>query len=316
MKARQPILVTGVPRSGTTWLARLLTSSPGTALAGREPMNPRGRQYGLGGSLPGWTRLVHPDTAQLRRLRSAYAGVNPWLFSRYGRRQWAAVLPWTQVIVKDPFAMLSMPAVCRATGARPILLYRHPAAVLTSYRRMGWLPDVQELGPVVDEYNRTATGVTQVPEAPDGAEGSDVEAMGWFWSALYTMALRDVAQIPDAVVVSHEELASGGAPARQRLLTELGLASGDDGHDEHADGDADGDDGQDEPGAQALVAEAVGEGGHHQGGGLHDFDRAPAQVATAWRAKLTQDEIATIEDRTAEVRDRLSSVRVTLSVGA
>ena len=27
----EPILVTGVPRSGTTWLARLLAGSPGTA---------------------------------------------------------------------------------------------------------------------------------------------------------------------------------------------------------------------------------------------------------------------------------------------
>ena len=46
-----PILVTGVPRSGNTWLARLLATSPGTAMAGREPMNPRGRQYALGGTL-------------------------------------------------------------------------------------------------------------------------------------------------------------------------------------------------------------------------------------------------------------------------
>ena len=53
----RPILVTGVPRSGTTWLARLLAGSPGTALAGREPMNPRGRQYALGGTLTGWARL-------------------------------------------------------------------------------------------------------------------------------------------------------------------------------------------------------------------------------------------------------------------
>jgi Sulfotransferase family len=296
---RQPILVTGVPRSGTTWLARLLTDSPGTALAGREPMNPRGRQYGLGGS------LLHPDVSQRRRLRSAYAGVNPWLFSRYGRRQWAAVLPWTRVIVKDPFAMLSMPAVCRATGARPILLYRHPAAVLTSYRRMRWLPDVEELAPVVEQYNGTVTEDGRAPVAPEGAVGSDVEAMGWFWSVLYTMALTDVAQLPDALVVSHEELASGGARARHRLFTELGLSSGDEGDDE--------------PETDAVAGEAAdegAEGGDHQGEGLHDFDRAPAQVATAWRTKLTPDEIATIEARTADVRDRLLSARLTLRVGA
>jgi hypothetical protein len=299
---RQPILVTGVPRSGTTWLARLLTDSPGTALAGREPMNPRGRQYGLGGTLGGWVRLVEPDVSQRRRLRSAYAGINPWLFSRYGRRQWAAVLPWTRVIVKDPFAMLSMPAVCRATGARPVLLYRHPAAVLTSYRRMRWLPDVDELAPVVDRYNRTAGDGSRAPEVPEGAAESDVVAMAWFWSALYTMALADVAQIPDALVVSHEELAAGGAPARHRLFAELGLSSG---------GDA-----SEDPGADAVEEGAAAERGDHHGEGLHDFDRAPAKVATAWRTKLTADEIATIEERTAEVRDRLLSARLILQVDA
>ena len=91
----RPILVTGVPRSGTTWLARLLALSPATALAGREPMNPRGRQYALGGSLDGWARLTDPSPYQRFLLRSAYRGWNPMVYSRFGTRQWAGPLPQT-----------------------------------------------------------------------------------------------------------------------------------------------------------------------------------------------------------------------------
>ena len=72
-----PILVTGVPRSGNTWLARLLARSPGTALAGREPMNPRGRQYALGKTLHGWTRLTEPTTRQRFLLRTRLPGLEP-----------------------------------------------------------------------------------------------------------------------------------------------------------------------------------------------------------------------------------------------
>ena len=136
----RPILVTGVPRSGNTWLARLLALSPGTALAGREPMNPRGRQYALGGSLDGWTRLTDPSPYQRFLLRTAYQGWNPMVFSRFGARQWAGPLPHTRVVVKDPYALLSLRTVVAATGATPVLVYRHPGAVLASYRRVCVVP--------------------------------------------------------------------------------------------------------------------------------------------------------------------------------
>src|SRR5680860_1295625 len=99
-----PILVTGIPRSGTTWLARLLATASRTALTGREPMNPRGRQYALGRTLDGWTCLQQLSDRQRRAMWTAYHGVNPWVYSKYGRRQWLAPLPWTRVVVKDPYA--------------------------------------------------------------------------------------------------------------------------------------------------------------------------------------------------------------------
>ena len=48
-----PILVTGVPRSGTTWLARWLARGGGMALTGREPMNPEATSTDLRGPSTG-----------------------------------------------------------------------------------------------------------------------------------------------------------------------------------------------------------------------------------------------------------------------
>ena len=285
-----PILVTGVPRSGTTWLARLLAGAPGTALAGREPMNPRGRQYALGGSLPGWARLDELTAGQRRRLRLAYRGWNPWVYSRYGSRQWAGPLPRTRLVVKDPFAMLSIPAVVAATGSVPVLVHRHPGAVLASYRRMGWRPDLGELKAVVDVGNVPPDLV--LPVVPDPADASEAEAMGVFWSVLHEIALADVAAAgTPLVVVSHQELAAGGAPAGRELAAALGLTW-----------------------TAAMAAELSKEaGGAASQERLHNFDRAPAQVAEEWRSRLTSDEIEAIEAVTDGTMRKLEAVRLPLT---
>lgn len=286
------ILVTGMPRSGTTWLARLIATAPGTALAGREPMNPRGRQYALAKTLRGWVELTAPTAKQQRALRAAYAGRTPWVYSRYGRRQWAAPLPWTTLVVKDPFAMLSLPAVIRETGARPVLLYRHPGAALASYRRMGWTPDTAELAPVVAAH-RARLGTS--PPAAGAAETGAAAEMGRFWADLYEIALDNIAALDGVLVVSHEEIAGGGPVAGARLFGELGL-------DWPAEA------------AAELAAESGGPTASTAGTrALHDnLARAPREVAEAWRAALTAAELEIIEAVTAPIRARLDEVRLRL----
>jgi hypothetical protein len=261
--ARRPVLVTGLPRSGTTWLAQRLASSPRTAMTGREPMNPRGRQFALQGSVSSWVRLDRSTSPrQLRTLRRVYRGWEPRVYSRYGVRSWAAPMPWVRVVVKDPFALLSLPAITRATGARPVILYRHPAAVLASYRRLNWLPDVEEIA---------ALGLPDAePASPPPAE-DEVSAMGWFWATCYATVLRDLPQLPDALVVDHAALAAGQDAALAELAAALGIRA-----------------------LRPHHASRRGHG-HPPASRLHDLDRRPALVAEAWRQQVSPDEIARVE---------------------
>lgn len=276
-----PTLVSGAPRSGTTWLARLLANSSGTALLGREPMNPRRRGYALAGTLDGWTRLTTPNRRQVAALRRVYRGRNPWTFGRYGRRQWAAPKPTTRVIVKDPFAMLSLPAITRITGASVVLIYRHPAAVLASYRRMGWSPDIDELRPIVAESlgNRVRR------------EGNEAETFGTFWAGLYDVALSDLDGI-EAAIVSHEELASGGVRAANRLFAALGLSPTGELEREFAHDRRD-----------VRVDDQA----------LHHFDRDPAQVAEEWRHHVNANDLAAVEATTRDTHQRLAAGRLVLA---
>lgn len=284
-----PILVTGVPRSGTTWLARLLAKSPGTALAGREPMNPRGRQYALGQTLDGWTRLTDLTPKQRFLLRSAYRGWNPFVYSRFGERQWAGPLPRTRVVVKDPYAMLSLPAVASATGATPVLVYRHPGAILASYRRVKWQPRLDELARIVATTSVSERGLV-LPDIPTPGEASSAEEMGIFWSVLHEFALADAA-ICGAIVVSHAELATGGVEAGRVLAARLGLKW-----------------------SPAMTAELSKEssGGALDSTQLHNFDRAPAAVAEEWRSKLPGAETERIEQVSAETLAKVEAARTRL----
>jgi hypothetical protein len=200
----------------------LLATARDTALAGREPMNPRGRQYALAHTLSGWTELTGLTGRQHRALTAAYRGHNVMVFSRYGRRQWAAPLPWTRLVVKDPFAMLSIPVVVQAVACTAVLVHRHPGAALVSYRRMGWTPDLDELAPVVTAHRRRMGGESRPALAHRGEIG-EVEAMARFWSALYEIALDNCTELHDLLVISREELAGGGRAATEQLFRALDL---------------------------------------------------------------------------------------------
>lgn len=279
--SRHPILVTGMPRSGTTWLARLLATGAGTALPGREPMNPRGRQYALSGTLPGWARLTQPTPQQVRMLRRAYAGINPWTYSRYGHRQWLASLPNVRCIVKDPFAMLSIPAIQRVTGARAVLVHRHPGAALASYRRMGWTPDTEELAPIISRF-LAEHGPTAGVVLPS-ARQDDVSALAWFWSALYGMALRETMSA-SVEVVSHRNLAMGGSAAARSLFEVLGLTW---------------------TGASQELVQPRGVQVADERA-LHNLHRDPAIVAEGWRERLDERDVRRLDEETADVREALA----------
>lgn len=252
-------------------------------------MNPRGRQYALAGTLTAWTRLELPTPRQRRALHTTYRGLNPRTYGRYGRNQLRAPLPATRIVVKDPFAMLSVPTITSLTGARGIQLYRHPGAVLASYRRMGWRGDVEEMGPFVAAASGAGEVVAEL-WAGDRAHLSDTDAMGLFWSILTTIALDDMVRAPGTLMVAHHELAAGGEAAVIRLFDVLGLRFSD----------------------QTNAELNRGGANTHGQGDLHRFDRNPADVADAWKQQVSAEDVARIEFVTAAVRARVEETRLHL----
>lgn len=296
VRHHRPLMVTGMPRSGTTWLARLFASAPNTALPGREPMNPRGRQFALGGTLTGWARVTQLTPRQRRALWACYMGWHPLAYSRYGHHQLHALLPGRRCVVKDPFALLSIPAVADATNAEVTVLFRHPAAMLASYRRMGWTTDYDEVQPIIETFNRG--NHARITSLPAPGEVSPAAEMAHFWRALYEITMADIDSRPDLRVrfVSHAEIAGGGESAARRLFDDVRLPVG----SEVAAMMGDPDRGATEPPSAADTGE------------LHRFGRSPSSVAESWRKRIPAHEVLEIEEVAQATWDQLNERRLIL----
>lgn len=151
MVSRKPILVTGSPRAGTSWTGRMLSQDPSVRYV-HEPFNISRRPCSCGLRLPYWFYYLAPQTPASfhRHLKHT---IFP-SFSRFGLvnvlteiTQTRRIRPLSQymqaylphrVLVKDPLALFSAETLAHRFDMDVIVLIRHPAAVVNSYRALNW----------------------------------------------------------------------------------------------------------------------------------------------------------------------------------
>jgi hypothetical protein len=226
------VVVSGVPRSGTSWVARTLAYAPGLTYY-REPDNhdyvegarfrfrflylPRPREdpeYAahMRRALTG--QIVTPATMRddpgplLGRLPARWA-------RRLGSRFPVLYLRAPGVLAKLVFSNLALEWISDAfPRARQVHVLRHPCGTFASWRRLGWEPRphllledellTEELGPLA----------AVLAEADGFWERAAAE-----WAATAVIVTRQAARHPDWLVVQHEWLCEDPEP-RFRLLTE------------------------------------------------------------------------------------------------
>ncbi|WP_059009404.1 sulfotransferase [Streptomyces specialis] len=162
--AKRPILVTGLPRSGTSWVGKMLQAG-GEVVYVNEPLNPSrppGRspgvlnasvthafQYICEDNEEPWLRAFR-DTARLRYHPLAELRANRALpdlarlvknFSAFtaGRAR------GRRALLDDPYAVLSAAWFARRLGAVAIVLVRDPVTWSGSWRKLGWTTYFHEL---------------------------------------------------------------------------------------------------------------------------------------------------------------------------
>jgi hypothetical protein len=303
------VLVTGIPRAGTSWVGKMLEAS-GRFVYVNEPLSP----HHPPGQSPGVLRApvthrfqyisaanehlyLRPfrDTlafryhfrAELRRNRSAgdllrmVQRSSSFLYGRMRRRR---------ALLDDPFAVLSAGWFAERLGCDVVVVVRHPAAWIASRRQLGWRTDFTSLltqpalmGDWLEPYRDEL-------EALLGTD-DDIAEAALLWRVVYGVVAELRRRHPGMLVVRHEDLSLDPVTQFGALYGALGLPFDDTTrmHVDHATRGG---------GRDRRVAWSVGRGGISRTAFRRLDSRANAR---RWRALLTDGDVARIRSLTADV---------------
>ncbi|MFE3448395.1 sulfotransferase [Nonomuraea sp. NPDC059194] len=230
-----PILVTGLPRSGTSWAGKMLCAS-GELVYVNEPLNPQhppGRcpgvlrasvthrfQYICDDNSADWLPAFR-DTAALRygflaELRTNRSPYDLARLARYGSAFAWGRLAGRRALLDDPFAVLSSGWFARRLGCTVIALVRDPVSFVGSWTRLGWTVDLHELldqpllvrdHPEVEELRALVGSQDRIAKI----------------CALWRVARAVLARAEGIALVSYEELAAAPLPGFRKLYEVAGL---------------------------------------------------------------------------------------------
>jgi hypothetical protein len=213
--ATPPVLVMAFPRSGSSWVGRMLGASP-QALYLREPVTQTAHRF-----MPDYGPTVHPlppegpPDAVRAWADDAFAGVPRFPFFVIPTpRAWS---PWRRagrrVVVKEvnPLALRWM---VRRYAPRVVYLVRHPAAVALSFRRLGWT--TQRLTDYVAPATLRRLGI---PTAPSSFWAEHAAAQ----AAVTRLGLEALAEAPAHRVVRYEALCADPVEGFRALYAFAGL---------------------------------------------------------------------------------------------
>jgi Sulfotransferase family len=305
-----PILVTGMPRTATSWVGKMLEAS-GALVYVNEPLNPQhppGRSPGVLRAdvehafqyiseeneqvwLPAFrdtVRLRFHPLAEVRRNHRPYDLLRA---AKYTAGFALGRLRGRRALLDDPYAVFAAPWLARRVGCRVVVTVRDPVATVSSWRRLGWTPRLAELlaqpALVRDRLGRFAPELEAA--LADGADG--VERAGLLWRVIYGTVAGYRAEVPGLEVVRHEDLSADPVPAFAALYGRLGLPFGPDAERAIVAATSAGSGG-------GAMRWSVSAGGVSKTAARRLDSRANLQV---WRERLTDEEVARVRRQTADV---------------
>lgn len=234
-----PILVTGAPRSGSTWVGNVLALDPTCGYI-HEPFNrlcppgrcragfPHGFVYvtaeneerflaPLRDTLS-WTYSAGAELKAMRSARQMARMTRDFAYFEAMRRRRA------RVILKDPLALFSADWLATRFGARVVVVIRHPAAFVASLRAAGWHRVQFRIftGQPRLMQDRLALLADQITAAsvvmPDA-----IDAGSLLWNALHIHIAGLREEHPDWIFVRHEDLSIDPEAGFDHLFASLGL---------------------------------------------------------------------------------------------
>jgi Sulfotransferase family len=288
---RRPILITGSPRCGSTWVGKMLAQSRSVKYV-HEPFNGSQRRCACGVSLPYWFPYVsranegpiHKHIAHCVRcgldafnMRNVLGDM---VRTRHLRplRAYLATVFAERPLLKDPLAVFSAEWLVSSFQMNAVVVIRHPAAVVSSYKALNWSHPFEHFlaQPALmrDHLWPFEAQIRQFAARPPDV----VDQASLLWLLVHHVIRGYKQAHPDWTLVRHEDLSRNPIAAFEPLFGKVGL--------EFCDGIAQ------TIVAHTRVADAAGEQEDP-----YSVKRDSASNIDRWRQHLTLPEIRRIRER-------------------
>jgi Sulfotransferase domain len=231
-----------MPRSGTSWVGKMLDAS-GQVVYINEPLNPRHPPGGSPGVLR--ARVEHRfqyisagnedaflepfrDTIRLRyhvleELKQNRTAYDLARLAKYSSSFIRGRIRGRRPMLDDPYAVLSAEWFARRLDCQVVVVVRHPAAIASSRKRLGYLIDFEDLLQqplLLDEWLHPFRKEMEAMRAA-GADVLGQSSLLWRLIHHVVAVVRD--RLEDVTVVRHEDLSLQPVEEFARLYDRLGL---------------------------------------------------------------------------------------------
>ena len=231
-----PILVTGAHRSGTTWAGKMLAAEANTAYIS-EPLNVLHRPGVFKAKvkhwyeyiceeneheyLPAFQSLLEFDYYLMDEIRSLRSRKDFFRMGRDFMIFYNALERGQRALLKDPFAVFSVPWFAKRLNCRVVITVRHPAAFASSLERLGWSFDFKNLleqpllmRDYLESYREQMLAVKQGDVIGQGA---------LLWKMIYSVVQNFQQMNSEWLIVRHEDLSLDPVNRYRDLYNKLGL---------------------------------------------------------------------------------------------
>ncbi len=235
------IFVTGVPRSGTTFIGMIL-SLPKEVDYIHEPFNP---MCGIPG-VDKWYRYLRSDlnTEEMQNYHQLAKSIFSYDFvlknnvpqtdSRWRQIFKHAVgsrgpfylrlaklnLFHQAVIIKDPIGNLLTEYLYDNFSVKPVIIIKHPVSFIASLKRVNFWPNPAKLN---DQKQLIEDYFAEEPDFLHQNWSNQVMAAAAFWRIIYKVLLTQAQQHPDWQVITHEKLSQEPVSTFKNLYQTLQL---------------------------------------------------------------------------------------------
>ena len=236
MSITQPLLVTGAHRTGTTWVGKMLAAG-GYAYVS-EPLNVLHRPGVMAAPVPRWYAYISKENeseylSAFQKTLSLRYGLFAEFKSLRSRRDFLRMgrdlgiflrgrLTRQPVLLKDPFAVFSLPWFIERLNCRVVVTVRHPAAFASSLKRLNWPFDFRNLldQPLLMRDHLEPFRADMERVAADDLIGQ----AALLWRMAYRVVHAASERIPSVIVLRHEDLSRDPLAGFARVFESLGLA--------------------------------------------------------------------------------------------